>query len=116
MNRMKQLREARGISMKQAAQQLQLPYTTYVNYEKGERQPGPEALMRIARFYNTTVDVLLGGAETAAGKAEPAGGAVTEEDIKFALFGGGPVSDAQFEEVKQFVRFIKERDAHGRNG
>lgn len=42
-------------------------------------------------------------------------GKVSDEDIKFALFGGGPVTDAQFEEVKQFVRFIKERDAHGKN-
>ena len=39
-----------------------------------------------------------------------------DDDIKFALFGGGPVSDAQYEEVKQFVRFIKERDANGNKG
>lgn len=38
---------------------------------------------------------------------------VTDDDIKFALFGGGAVSDAQYEEVKQFVRFIKERDSNG---
>lgn len=45
----------------------------------------------------------------------PSGKVLDDDDIKFALFGGGPVTDAQFEEVKQFVRFIKERDAHGKN-
>ena len=43
-------------------------------------------------------------------------GEVSEEEIKFALFGGGPVTDAQYEEVKQFVRFIKERDANAGKG
>ena len=38
---------------------------------------------------------------------------VTEEDIKHALFGGADVTDAQFEEVKSFARFVKERDANG---
>ena len=38
---------------------------------------------------------------------------VTDDDIKFALFGGGDVTDAQFEEVKSFARFVKERDANG---
>lgn len=45
----------------------------------------------------------------------PSGKVLDDDDIKFALFGGGPVTDEQFEEVKQFVRFIKERDAHGKN-
>ena len=36
---------------------------------------------------------------------------ISDDDLKFALFGGGPVSDAQLEEVKRFARFIKERDA-----
>lgn len=43
-------------------------------------------------------------------------GEVSDEEIKFALFGGGAVTDAQYEEVKQFVRFIKERDANAGKG
>lgn len=40
---------------------------------------------------------------------------VSENAIKFALFGGGPVTDAQFAEVKQFAQFIKERDKKNGN-
>ena len=59
MNRMKELREERGITMKEAAIQLKMPYTTYVNYEKGEREPNSETLIKIADFYNTSIDYLL---------------------------------------------------------
>lgn len=59
MNRMKELRDERGISMKDAANALAMPYTTYVNYEKGVREPNSETLIKIADFYNTSIDYLL---------------------------------------------------------
>ncbi len=66
-------------------------------------------MTKIAAYFGVSVDDLLKQEKDLAPKSK-----VTDEDIKFALFGGGPVSDAQYEEVKQFVRFIKERDAHGK--
>jgi len=60
MNRIPELRKERGISMKQAAEQLGMPYTTYVNYEKGVRQPNSETLIDLATFYNTSIDYMLG--------------------------------------------------------
>ena len=37
---------------------------------------------------------------------------VTDDDIKFALFGGdGEITDAMYDEVKQFAAFIKQREA-----
>ena len=59
MNRMRELREERGITMKEAANALGMPYTTYVNYEKGVREPNSETLIKIADFYNTTIDYLV---------------------------------------------------------
>lgn len=60
MNRIKQLRENKGISMAQAAKELHLPYTTYVNYEKGEREPKSEALIKLAQYFGVTTDYILG--------------------------------------------------------
>lgn len=60
MNRISELRKERGISMKQAAEQLGMPYTTYVNYEKGARQPNSETLIDLANFYETSIDYMLG--------------------------------------------------------
>lgn len=66
-------------------------------------------MAKISAYFGVSVDDLLKQEKDLVPKSK-----VTDDDIKFALFGGGPVSDAQYEEVKQFVRFIKERDAHGK--
>lgn len=64
MVRIKQLRESKGLNMKEAARLLSMPYTTYVNYEKGQREPTSEVLVLLADFYETTVDYLVGRTDT----------------------------------------------------
>jgi repressor LexA len=64
---MRELRKENGISMKEAARRLQMPYTTYVNYEKGMREPNSETLIRIAEFYKTSIDYLLCNSERRGG-------------------------------------------------
>lgn len=54
------LRKEMGLNMKEAAAEMKIPYTTYVSYEKGDREPNSEMLIRLAEFYNTTIDYLLG--------------------------------------------------------
>lgn len=58
--RLKQLREEKGKSMRQVAIELQIPYTTYVSYEKNEREPNSEALIRIAMYFDCSIDYLIG--------------------------------------------------------
>lgn len=58
--RIKELRESKKINMKEAARLLDMPYTTYVNYEKGKREPTSEVLIQLADFFETTVDFLVG--------------------------------------------------------
>lgn len=59
-DRLKKLRKAQGYSMKQMAEALGMCYTTYVNYEKNEREPNSEGLVLIAKYFGVTVDYLLG--------------------------------------------------------
>ncbi len=60
VNRIKELRMQKGISMRQAAEDLGIPYTTYVNYEKGFREPNSEVLIKLANYFSVTIDYLLG--------------------------------------------------------
>ena len=60
MNRLKELRETNGKNMAQVARDLEIPYTTYVGYEKGEREPNSETLIAFANYYNVTVDYVIG--------------------------------------------------------
>lgn len=57
------LRKAKGISMRQCANELGIPYTTYVSYEKNERDPKSEQLIELADYFNVSIDYLLGRTE-----------------------------------------------------
>lgn len=59
-DRLQKLREERGYSVKEVAAALNLPYTTYNNYEKNTREPNGEILCRIAAFFSVSLDYLLG--------------------------------------------------------
>ena len=60
MNRLRELRKKKGLTMKQVASEIGLPYTTYVNYEKGDRDLGTEISIKLADFFNVSIDYLLG--------------------------------------------------------
>ena len=71
-----------------------------------ESVPRKATLMRIADYFGITVDELL---------AEPTkkSPSVSDEDIKFALFGGeGEITDEMWQAVKEYAQFIK--DKHGK--
>ena len=101
-------RKALKKTQQEMADYLGISRQAYSNYENGKREPDYETLLKLGEYLNCSIDYLLGKKSDPSPKAE-----VSDNDIKFALFGGGPVTDDQFEEVKQFVRFIKERDANG---
>lgn len=60
MFKFENLRKDKGLSMAQVARDLGLKYTTYVSYEKGDREPNSEMLIQIADYYGCTVDYLVG--------------------------------------------------------
>ena len=60
MIRLKELRDERGWNMKEAAEFLGQKYTTYVNHEKGYREPNSEDLTQYAKLYNVSIDYLVG--------------------------------------------------------
>lgn len=59
MNRLQKLRELHGWNKKEAAEEIGIPYTTYIGYESESRGMDSETLLRLASFYGVTVDYLL---------------------------------------------------------
>lgn len=97
------------------AEELGLSRASVNGWKKG-KQPTDANQQRIAGYFGISVDELMGKKNKPIFKDEGRLAEktdISDDDIKFALFGGGPVTDEQFAEVKQFVRFIKERDANG---
>lgn len=60
INRLRELRQERGLNMAEVARNIGIPYTTYVSYEKNEREPNSEMLIMFSDFYGCSVDYLIG--------------------------------------------------------
>ena len=60
MTRINQLRIEKKLTMRDTAKGIGIPYTTYVGYEKGDREPNSEMLIKIASFFSVSVDYLIG--------------------------------------------------------
>lgn len=109
-NRIRELRKQRKMTMKQLGDIVDLAESTISQYETGKRQPDNETLLRISEYFGVTVGYLL-GAETEKAPAEYGKRSVSDDEIKFALFGGsGEITDAMYEEVKRFAAMVKLRE------
>lgn len=98
-------RKAIHKTQQEVADYLGISRQAYSNYEAGKREPDFETLLKLGEYFGCSVDYLLGN------KKDPVpAGKVSDEDIKFALFDGAPVTDAQYEEVKRFAKFIAEHN------
>lgn len=67
----------------------------------------------MAEYFGVSTDYLLGNEQ----KEKPAtdGQAINEEALKLALFGGNTdVTDAMWEEAKNYIQYIKEREKRKR--
>ncbi len=69
--RVRELREARGLSQRELAQLLNVKQTTYSKYELGRVGMPVEAFARLADFYHTSVDFLLGRTDSPDPPAPP---------------------------------------------
>ncbi len=59
VNRMAYLRHVKGKTIMDVAYDLDLPITTYQQYESGLREPSFKTLIAIANYYDCTLDYLL---------------------------------------------------------
>ena len=98
-------RKAIHKTQQEVADYLGISRQAYSNYEAGKREPDFETLLKLGEYFGCSVDYLLGNKKDPVPKGE-----VSDEDIKFALFDGAPVTDAQYEEVKRFAIFIAEHN------
>ena len=58
--RIRDLREDSDLTQKQLANILHCSQQVYSNYELGQRDIPAETLIKLAKFYSTTTDYLLG--------------------------------------------------------
>ena len=105
--RMKERRKALGYSVEDIAARLGKSPATIYRYESGdiEKLPG-ELLAPLADILNTSPAYLMGWEE----QAPPAGPRqITDQELKFALWGDGEMDDRDLAAVRQYAAFLKEQ-------
>ena len=58
--RLKEIRKKKGISQLKLAMDLNTNQNTISRYETGEREPGINELIKIADYFNVSIDYLVG--------------------------------------------------------
>lgn len=59
-DRLRDIRNAHGISIKKLTDDTGIAYSTYTKYERGERELGVPVLIKLADYYGVTTDEILG--------------------------------------------------------
>lgn len=105
--RIESLCKKSGINITIMCKETEVPRSALSDYKAGRTKSLSTAtLSKIAVYFGVSVDYLLGNEQ----KEKPtAAKTVSDDDIKFALFGDVGVSDEDFEDVKRFAEFIKNK-------
>lgn len=106
------LLDERGISGAQMSSDLGMSRSFMTELRKGRAKSIKlETAQKIAEYFGVSLDYLLGqDAEKA--PADSGKRSISDDDIKFALFGGdGEITDSMYEEVRRFAAFVKQREA-----
>lgn len=102
--------EKKGVSPNKALVDCAISRTSTAKWREGAIPRGI-TLQKLADYFNVTTDYLLTGEETKKAPTQEGERTISDDDIKFALFGGdGEITDAMYDEVKRFARMVKLRE------
>ena len=108
-DRIRDGRKAAGLTQRQLAEKLGVSNTSISNWEKGLSRPDADLIQKLCHILCLDPNYFYGAENM---PAENSRHTVSDDDIKFALFGGdGEITDAMYDEVKRFAAFLKAREA-----
>lgn len=104
----------KGVAASAAAKAVGLSNAAATGWKNG-KEPQDVTIQKLADYFGCTVADLKADKEKE--PAENDRHIVTDDDIKFAFFGGdGDITDAMYEEVKQFAQMVKLREDQKKKG
>ena len=113
--RIDKLLEEHGITGSQMSRDLGMSRSFMTELRKGRAKSITiETAQKIAVYFDVPLEYILGDDFQDSKKAPADIGkrSVSDEEIKFALFGGdGKITDEMYDEVKRFAAYIKQREA-----
>ena len=105
MNRIKQLREENNWTQLELSQKMDCAMSSIAMYEKEDRKPSLEVLVKLSEIFNCSIDYLLGKSDIRNPKQE---NDINEELLKvgFDMKDYNPPTDKQKEQIKAVLEVI----------
>ncbi|MCI8497675.1 MAG: helix-turn-helix transcriptional regulator [Clostridiales bacterium] len=94
------LRKDKGLTQTELAAILGIDRRNYGNYERGCREPNDELKIKIARYFNVSLDYLLGLIR------EPR---PLDDENKYVRL-PRPLSEKSMEDLQEYIRYLVQRD------
>ncbi len=60
MENLRSIRKKKGYTQEDVAMHLKVTRGSYAKYERGERKPDPDMLIKLSEFFNVSIDYLVG--------------------------------------------------------
>ena len=113
----KELRLSKGYSAKEFAKKLEIPYSTYSNYENNNREPSLDTLHKICDNLGVTVEELIRFATLPPDLKDAIVDSLLENDVEavknklknsfYSNFDPSEFSEDELADIRQYIEFIK---------
>jgi len=104
-DRIRILRERKGLSQKLLAYKLGMPNQSLSNYERGYREPPADVLKKLADFFEVSVDYLLGREAAIYDKNSPRNLKEFLENGTF-LYDDVVLDEQDIEHIRRMVEYV----------
>jgi len=108
-DRFEDLCKQKGVSKQRACIDCGLSRTAWNKWKAGAI-PNGDAVQSLADYFGVTTDYLLTGEETKKAPTQEGERKVSDDDIKFALWGTREIDDDVLDRVRQFAKFAQENE------
>ncbi|EOU2112827.1 XRE family transcriptional regulator [Clostridium perfringens] len=108
-NRLKSLRNEKGVLQKDVAEYLKISTSAYGFYEQGKRIPDVETLNKLSDYYNVSIDYLLGKSNI----KESAEDIINDNSLTLALHNDNGIDcelpEEAKKEIEDFIEYVKHK-------
>lgn len=106
MNRIKFLREELNMTQQELADKLNGAKSTVAMYEKGDRKPSMEVLLKLSEIFDCSIDYLLGKSDIRNPEE------FNNDDLHIALSkeDKGVISDELKDKITEYAKFVIEQE------
>ncbi len=99
-----------GMTGAELSRQIGVSTGVYSQWNTRKTKPSSRKLKQIAEVFGVNPFELLPDKETGEDAVQTAPTPVSEDDIKFALFGTDEITDDLYEEVKRYAKYAMEQE------